>query len=542
MASLNPRNGMLGRRLAAHLLRRTSYNITKERIDSFANKTVGQALDELLNVSTLLIPQPIDPANNMPWINADETTPTDDNYLRIYVVSWWLNEAFHDTSIHHKMQFFLHSNFVVNSGSGNSKELFDYLALLRFYGLGNFKDLALKMTLNPLMLHYLDGTYNSKDNPNENYAREFFELFTVGKGEQIGDGDYTNYTEEDIIEASKVLTGFKAPSEENRKNFIDSGTNIPTSYCNFLKHEPADKVFSSAFQNTVITGASDELDMFRELNDFISMVFSQDETARFICRKVYRFFVSSKIDAEIEQDIIVPLAEIFRDNNYELMPVLRTLLESQHFYDEDDDNSANEIIGCLFKSPLEIAAYINTYFKLEEPDAMNDAGNHYLFFYASGVYSDQLSRANMPLFNPETVAGYPAYYEKSDWHRAWFKSNSLAPRYSIPGTYIKGMRSDGAFDLGGVKLDMVNYVKNNITNPFSASDLVAELINDTFCENADSDRVDYFLNEIFLDEIDPADWTMEWSNYLSTDDDTEVRIALERLAKFILFSPEFQLM
>ena len=86
---------------------------------------------------------------------------------------------------------------------------YDYLRLLNFYALGNIKTFAKKITLDNAMLRYLDNTENNATNPNENYAREFLELFTILKGPQVSDENYTNYTEIDIQQAAKVFTGFK---------------------------------------------------------------------------------------------------------------------------------------------------------------------------------------------------------------------------------------------------------------------------------------------------------------------------------------------
>jgi uncharacterized protein (DUF1800 family) len=155
------------------------------------------------------------------------------------------------------------------------------------------------------MLKYLNGDVNNETNPNENFAREFLELFTIGKGPQQGPGDYTNYTEEDIQAAARLLTGFK---KGNRTDNIDADTGIPRGYANPNKHDSTDKQFSYAFQDQIITGSSTAEGMWLELRDFTEMVFTQDETARNICRKLYRYFVSRNISTEIETDIIGPLA------------------------------------------------------------------------------------------------------------------------------------------------------------------------------------------------------------------------------------------
>ena len=118
-----------------------------------------------------------------------------------------LNEQ---ASLREKMVLFWHNHFVTALGTiGDPRYGFRYNALLRKYALGNFKELALAITIDGAMLKYLNGNRNSKAAPDENYARELQELFTIGKGPEIGPGDYTNYTEDDVKAAAKVLTGWR---------------------------------------------------------------------------------------------------------------------------------------------------------------------------------------------------------------------------------------------------------------------------------------------------------------------------------------------
>ena len=116
------------------------------------------------------------------------------------------------------------------------------------------------------MLNYLDNTQNNANNPNENYAREFLELFTITKGEQIGEGDYTNYTENDVIEAAKVFSGFKTQLD---RTIIDSDTGIPMGRINVNQHDQNDKQFSHAFDNYELQGGTDENSIMDELTSLL---------------------------------------------------------------------------------------------------------------------------------------------------------------------------------------------------------------------------------------------------------------------------------
>lgn len=541
MASLNPKTGVLGHRLAAHLLRRCTYVASKQNIENFSTMTVSDAVDELLTIKPLLLDEPIDPATGMNWIFQEIDTSSQDGQLTQYVKGWWMNEAMHDLSLSHKMEFFLHTNFSTHYNELTSRQFFDHLSYLRYYSLGNFRLLAEKITTDNLMLRYLDNTQNNKNNPNENYAREFLELFTIGKGPQIGDGDYTNYTELDVQQAARVLTGFKTASLEVPE--IDPDTGIRRGRTVPFQHDLGDKVFSYAFNFATITVKTDEqgeLDMWAELADFVQMIFDQDETARHICRKLYRYFVSRHIDDEIEQDIIEPLATTFRDNDYNLSMTLELLLKSQHFYDEDDSSNTDEIIGAMIKSPLDLVASLIKQTDVYIPDVQTETFNHYDIFYRRLIFLNLFQNAGFDMFGPPSVASYPAYHQAPTYDQLWFNSSTILNRYQFPTVVLElpiNISGDGHL------LNVVTFVENHISNPYAASTIVEELLNLLFPEYPDASRIDYFLNVIFLqDTLEPEDWTYEWDNYVLTEDDTEVRIGLESLFEALLYAQEFQLM
>ena len=140
MASLNQKTSVLGKRLAAHLLKRTTYHITKQRVETFAMLTPTQAIDQLFVPYTFGIDEPEDYELGGPWLTNGATPILSTSKRRNIVRGWWLNEVRQDTSIVSKMQFMLHTNFVTaTKGFGNDYHFFFHLALLRFYALGNFK-------------------------------------------------------------------------------------------------------------------------------------------------------------------------------------------------------------------------------------------------------------------------------------------------------------------------------------------------------------------------------------------------------------------
>lgn len=539
MASLLPYTGQLGTRLSAHLLRRTTYNYDRSRIDQLAALTPQQALQILLVQAPQFLTDPLDPEDGQPWVNEDRTPPSNTARLKNTTTYWWLDEARRDTSVGHKMAFFLHSCFVCSADASNPYHLYDYLALLRRYALGNFRDFAEKMVMDNLMLKYLDNTLNNKDRPNENFAREFLELYTIGKGEQIGPGNYTNYTEDDIKTAARLLTGFKSST---RGNDIDPETGIPRGQVVFNQHDRDDKTFSGAFQSRTISGANDASEMYEELEEFVDMIFDQDATALFTCRKMYRFFVSRNITPEIEQDIIEPLGTIFRSNNYELLPAIEALLSSQHFYDLDDNENTDEIIGSLIKSPFDLWVGAMTHFNIDVPDVITEPEKHYIDYYREVVRFIHFDRAGFRIFFPTVVAGYPGYYQEPDYQRNWFNGSTIIARYTYPQVFLTGRRVILNGDTAGVVLDIVNYVDQpeNISDVEDAATLVQEMLQYTLPEMPDQDRIDYFLNDVFLQGLSPLNWKFEWINYKNTGDDSDVKIQLSNLIEAIMYAPEYQ--
>ena len=414
---------------------------------------------------------------------------------------------------------------------------------MRWGALGNFKKLATKLVTDNAMLRYLNNTQNTRNNPNENFAREFFELFTIGKGPQIGPGDYTNYTEDDIVEAAKVLTGFRL--RPNRDE-IDAETGIPRGGVNPGQHVPGNKTFSSHFQGTVITGETTPTinGMWSELDAFVDMIFAQPETAKTLCRRLYRYFVSRNISDEIENEIIVPLSETLIANDFEVKPVLEQLLQSEHFFDTDDSDNADEIIGGIIKSPLELTLQSLSFFDVAIPDPLTQNNIHYLQFYSQALLDRALGSANFPLFNPSDVAGYPAYYQVPGFQRQWFNSSTIIARYKWPAMLLTGTRQigGGTNQPIGIKLNSAAWVRDSgisadIEDPYV---LVQDLLELLLPEEADNDRFNYFYIDIFLDGLPPADWTYEWQNYIATGNATEVTLALDRLFQAIMYSPEYQ--
>ncbi len=553
MASLAPRTGTLGRRLAAHLLRRTTFGPTRAEIDYFAGLTVNQAVNDLLTLPPLPA-HPQDPATGLPWVvNGRGPGNSSDNELKYIINSWWLHQIFDPAlpvSAAQKIVFFLHTSFSTSLRDVEYNENVYYtLRLFMHFMSGSYKELAYKICLDNGMNSYLDIGESIVGNPNENFAREFLELFTIGKGPQIGPGDYTNYTEQDVLEAARLLTGFRRNDSWADPLNWDPDTGMPRAIPDISRHDTADKFFSGSFQNTIIVGQNTNLGMFDELQDFVDMVFAEDATAEHICRRLYRYFVRYNISAEVEADIILPLANTLRSNNYEIVEVLRELLKSVHFYDEDDADLSDETVGSLIKSPLDLQVGITRYFGVPIPDPAADLFHAYVTFYRWGV-QELLTKACFDLYAPPDVAGYEPVFQAPDYNRLWISAKSIPARYAIADEMISGpvhMQADlMAFVSDPAQIpDYQGADALGVAGPHAGArigdHLVSELLMYLLPESVPQDRFEYFLNDLLLDNLTLMNWMFEWDNFAATGDATNVKPQIEKLIRGILQSPEYQL-
>ncbi len=543
MPNLTPKTNVLGYFNAYHLLRRTTYNITKARINYYATKTPDQALTELFTFSAPIPPSPL---NNLgetivPTIANPTITDTQNTVNVVYDNYWWMYNALKDVSAQHKIAYWLHLLFVTDNDASFFTN-YDYKELLRFHTNGSLKDLAVRITTNPRMLIYLNNNVNTKNSPNQNYAREFLELFTILKGPQIATGNYTNYTETDVQQAAKVLSGFTLTSANqlnlnNRLNLVDPVTNLPKGFVNINNHDINNKTFSSAFGSAVITGGNTVANAEAELVSFVNMVFNQDETAKAYCRRMYRYFVGRNITTAIENDIIVPLASTLKANGYQILPVLKTLLSSKHFYDEEDTITADQILGSLVKNPLELYFQMFSLLNLTTPTYSANPSSMHSFMSIFASYSQN---AGMPVFRPQSVNGYAGYSSSPHYDKNFITTASLRIRYYNSIDLLINGTTQGGFLY---KLNLPLFVKDGgaFQNPANGDLLVSDFCELLFVDIPPADRLTYFKN-IFLGGLSLINWQNEWNNYVNTGVATNVKIPIDRLVKALVKSPEFQVM
>lgn len=515
--SLQPISGNLDFDKARHLLNRCLFGAKKTEIDSLVGKSISVAVSTLLQQINVPDPPVTYDANDLDapvgqtWINAAYNS-TFNTYRLRSLRSWWISLMMQQgISLTEKMALFWHNHFVTETEVVSyATFLYQYNQLLRKYALGNIKQLAYEMTVNPAMLIYLNGESNKASAPNENYGRELFELFTIGKGPLIADGNYTNYTETDIKEAAKVLTGWKV----NRTNY--------TSYFDTTRHDKTVKVFSDAFNKFSIS--NNEADEYKSLVD---MIFSKKETARYLTRKIYRWLMYYQIDQNVEQQIIETLATTLFNNNYELKPMLEQLLSSEHFFSTD-------YFGAQIKNPVDFTVAV--FRKCEIPLSAVVQTNYEMWnevFYSC-------RNMEMAIGDPPDVAGWPQYYKEPAYYQLWINSATIPVRASYTDTYAGSGLTKGSFRYAIDPFALTARVSNpadvtTLINGFTQILLPVSISSEQFQQ----------LRDAFIPGFTDGTWASEWNKYVSNPGDTAQKTTisnkLKALLKAIFRMPEFYL-
>jgi len=567
MASLAEFSGTLGRARAAHLLRRATFGPDLDMISQFEPLTAGQAVALLLDDTAEDPAPPIDPQTGATWVDpsaqarAIEDTNSEQDTLFGFFQAWHMDVMRRaPATLKERITWFYHTHLPARWTEILSSEAIYYQnCLYRHYAYGSFKELFRKICVDNAMLRYLDGYSNRYLNPNENFAREMFELYSIGKGPQIAEGDYTNYTEDDIRWATQVLTGWMM--DETYSN-IDPDTGWPTGKLRSTtvgsgqdavevahEHDPGTKTFTSKFGGQaiqpaeVVEGYATVEAAEGELDAMIDMIFSRPETGRFIARKLYRFFVYHFISDEVESDIIVPLGQVLMDNDYSIIEALKVLLASQHFYDADDAQTENDITGALIKSPVDLFTGLFRFFGMPFPDRVTEATD---FYRDMGWVTDRLVDQGLNFYEPFEVAGYPAYHQVPGFNRNWITTYALAHRYQT-GDLL--MAQPGSEEDRSLYLDILGWVENSghVIDPSDSAEIVDVLVEGLLAVTLTQERRDYFLYTVFLDlpEEDPtyarSVWRQEWEAYEDSGEPSTVRNRLQILLSSLIQTPEFQI-
>ncbi|MFD2936682.1 DUF1800 domain-containing protein [Spirosoma flavum] len=498
----------------AYLLRRATFGPTPGQITSLTGQTAAQIITQLLTDQPTP-PPPLDLVTNKTF-HDQPFVMTNSGKFESYVKMWWANLMLNQpVSLLEKMTLFWSNHFVTNDSTVNDyRYMYRYNTLLRQNALGNFKTFTIAMTQEPAMLRFLNGNQNVVGTANENYARELQELFTIGRN--------GGYTEDDVRAAAKVLTGWTDTGYRDATNAAISSTFRST------RHDTTDKTFSATYQNTVIKGRSGATAGLDELTDLIDMILRNVETPRYICRKLYRWFINSDISTDVESNVIQPLADLFRKSNFDIKPVLSALFQSQHFFDA-------ALQGAVIKSPTDLVIGTFRFWGLQAPDQTQNL----TAFYQIGNYIyARLKEEQQDLLNPPNVFGWTAYYQ-TGYYQQWINSTTLGLR-----GYFSDSLTTNALKLNGKPvIDVLAYVKT-LSDPTDAAKLVNDLTTQLLAVSLNQTQKDFLTDTILLSSIPRYEWTSEWNDYAKNPTDSAkkqaVQIKLTTFLQYIFRMAEYQ--
>ena len=360
---------------AAHLLRRAGFGGTVAEIETYRKLGPEAAVERLLSSTDAVASNPMDWRVRFDGNNAGG--PIRD------LIAWWLYRMMHTQNpLLEKLTLFWHGHFATGRDKvNNAFALAAQNEQFRLKGRGLFEELALEVSRDPAMLRYLDNDKNVKGKPNENYARELFELFTMGV--------HGGYTEKDVQEAARAFTGWThthvSEANKHERKFVFAKD----------KHDTGNKT---------VLGQTGDWDG----SDVVALACAHPATAKFITGKLWRFFVSETITASQA----AALEAKWLETNGNIREVLRLIFTSEDFY-------APENRYALIKSPVEYV--IGT---LKGTQAQLQPG-HWL------ALGDQLGNMTQSLFYPPNVKGW-------DGGESWIADYTLLNRLGFIGALMAG--------------------------------------------------------------------------------------------------------
>jgi hypothetical protein len=278
---------------AGHLFRRAGFGAGPGELRAAVEKGLDGTLGRLINGG-----KAAEERVRLLTTNGDRMIKNDDKLEELR--GWWCYCMIYTLPpLREKMTLFWHNHFATSIAKvGRATLMYAQNKLLRKHALGKFRPFLLEISRDPAMIVWLDNNSNVKGTPNENYAREVMELFTLGVG---------NYTEKDVKEAARAFTGWHTNENGDAYAF------------NASLHDDGPKTFLG--QSGKWNG-----------DDVVRILLDQKSAARFLVRKLYRYFISET--QEPPGALLEPLAESFRKSDYDIATLLGTMLRSRHFFSE----------------------------------------------------------------------------------------------------------------------------------------------------------------------------------------------------------------
>lgn len=452
------------------------------------------------------------------WVEAPYSDTVDLQPYRTQSMRAWtmLNMLEEGISIREKMVLFWVNHFGI-ANILDARFVYRYIRTLQTDALGNFRQLIKDITIDGSMLIFLNGNQNTQVAPNENYARELLELFTVGKGELAGEGDYSTFTEQDVAAMARVLTGWRTFGVLNRRTDDPPGVAFRPP-----RHDTGAKQLSHRFNNTVITNLGEE-----EYAHLIDVIFQQERVATFICRKLYQWFVYYQIDETVETDVIAPMAQLLIANDYEIAPVVRALLSSEHFF-----NILS--VGPMIKNPLDYCLSMVKQLELPFPEELSTRYRIALRLYRLTASME------MDYHNAPSVSGWKAYYQAPQFYRFWINASTLQLRSALANLIALERNMIDGFLFAFSPLTFIE----KLESPLDPNAVIEEL-SALLHPQPLTDTQKAALKDVLIPGLPDFEWTLEYEAYLKDPENPDKALAVEsklrQLTRALLSLAEFHL-
>ena len=387
MASLSYEEG-------AHLLRRAGFGGTPQDIDDLVARGREGAVDYLINF-TQIDNSALDSllASSFDFSGQDDVT---NGEIRRY---WYTRMVYTRRQFEEKLTLFWHNHFATSSAKVADFFMFNQNLLFRQRALDRFDDLVLRVSQDPAMLIWLDNITNVLGRPNENFARELMELFTMGIRDVVTDD--ANYTEQDVQEVARAFTGW---NYQRRQPF--------PFQLNASQHDNGSKTIFSGTPSATTGNLSGE--------DVIAIICGRAATARYLTWKFFNFFVYPLTGSSADRATIDKFAKVYQNNNHSVRELVRAIFVSDEFFSE-------RAFFSLVKQPVEFVVGAIRMLGGTYNQGTNSRGSNTLAQLARNMGQD--------LFAPPDVAGW-------DFNLGWVNTASMLERFNFANTYLSNRNTN----------------------------------------------------------------------------------------------------